>query len=329
MAGSESQLLDPEMNAALVARLSPDNRALPLPDFIDCALYHPQLGYYRRPHKRVGHSDEADFYTAGSLGPVFAELVIAAAAALADKPLNALTLVEFGPESPAGLLDGLAENPFKSTHQVRPGEPLEIPSDAVVFSNELFDAQPFRRLVRRGGQWREAAVRIEGSALAWTEIEPAEPLPALPGDSPEGYTIDWPSGAHALLETICWQHWNGLFIAFDYGLDRETAFRGRPQGTGRTYSRHRMGDDLLAAPGHIDITCHLVWEEMVSILAANGFRSIALQRQESFFMHHAAAAIATIAGAEGPGLSRRKQTLMELLHPGNMGHKFQVLHARR
>jgi SAM-dependent MidA family methyltransferase len=68
---------------------------------------------------------------------------------------------------------------------------------------------------------------------------------------------------------------------------------------------------------------------MESILAANGFRSIALQRQESFFMHHAAAAIAAIAGAAGPGLSPRKQTLMELLHPGNMGHKFQVLHARR
>lgn len=324
-----TDIVEPEMLDALRERLRPGQPALPLDAFIDCALYHPRLGYYMQDKARVGRTEHADFYTAASLGPLFTRLVIDAIDSLASTPLEKLNFVELGPESSAGLLGCLDQIPFADYIQIRPGEPLDIPPSSVVFSNELFDAQPFRRFKRQGKAWMEAHVQMDGNRLSEVYLEPVRSLPDLPKKAPENYIIDWPSGAHALLDQIGQKPWRGLFIAFDYGLDRETVFADRPEGTGRTYSGHTMGHDLLDSPGKRDITCHLLWDELQAILERCQFQHVQLQRQEAFLMHHASSTISHIIEASPPGFSRQKQTLMELLHPDNMGHKFQVLHARR
>ena len=46
-------------------------------------------------------------------------------------------------------------------------------------------------------------------------------------------------------------------------------------------------------------------------------------------MRHAGPAIAAVSAAEAARFSPRKQALLQLLHPGQMGQRFQVLHARR
>ena len=321
--------ISPEILAALRSKAGPDTTVITLEDFIDCSLYDPQIGYYRRPGRRVGREQATDFYTGPSLGQVFSMLVVDAVRQLCGAPVGTFTFVEAGPESPNGILGGLAEMPFADSRLIRPGDPFEIPPKSVVFSNELFDAQPFRRFVHRDGRWLEGAVNLGSGSPVWVEIEPVKPLPPLPSPAPEGYMVDWPSGAHSLLERICRQSWQGLFIAVDYGMDRHTLLHERPAGTARTYSAHRMGTNVLENPGSVDITCHVVWDEMEDILAANGFTRISLLRQEAFFMRHAAEAIGAILEAGAAGFSREKQTLMELLHPDNMGRKFQVLTAAR
>ena len=323
--------ISPDTLAALRSRIGSAEGVLPLESFIGCVLYDPVAGYYRRRRKRVGRTEETDFYTAPSLGDVFSQLLVKAIHNRLGEHLclEAFTFVEAGPESPHGVLGGDDSHGFREIRLFRPGDPLPVPSQAVVFSNELFDAQPFRRFVFREGQWREMGVRLKAERLDWVLMGEAPDLPPLPAQAPEGYIVDWPSGAHALLESICAQDWQGLFLAFDYGLERSTVLRERPEGTGRTYAGHRMGTDLLENPGHTDITCHLIWEEMEAILQRHGFKGIRVQRQESFFMHHARPAIEAILRGTLPGLSRSKQTLMELLHPDNMGHKFQVLSATR
>lgn len=315
--------------SALRERAGSASGLLTLEAFIECALYHPDLGYYTAPRDRVGRSDTTDFYTASSLGPVFAELVLDAVHDRLHEPLSHYTFVEIGPESPHGLLASLPRHPFNEVRLLRPGDPLDWPRNAVVFFNELLDAQPFRRFVRRWHSWREIAVSISRDDLREVEIEPPAPLPPLPPNAPEGYTVDWPAGAHSLLADICRRPWQGLLLSFDYGLPRETVFHQRPQGTGRTYAAHSMGSDLLASPGQRDITCHLIWEELEAILREHAFEQVHLQTQEAFFMHHAGKAIGSILESSPPGFSVRKQTLMELLHPDNMGHKFKVLHGLR
>lgn len=319
----------PEMLAALRSRLEAGSSILSFEAFMDCVLYHPVSGYYTRQRQRIGRSAEADFYTASSLGGVFARLVLAAVCKRLGKAIGSTTFVEIGPESERGIHTHLAHSPFKEVRLVRAGDPFELEGPCLVFSNELFDAQPFRRFIRTADGWHELGVSITEDGLRWTSFPPRDSLPDLPVDARVGYLIDWPSRAHELLQAISRQPWNGLFLAFDYGLTRETVFRHRPAGTARTYSRHQLGADLLQRPGEVDITCHLIWEELEAILARNRFTEIRIQTQEAFFMHHAESAIGEIMANAQPGLSPEKQTLMELLHPDNMGHKFQVLQAIR
>jgi SAM-dependent MidA family methyltransferase len=317
-----------EAMSVIAGLIGSDAGGIPLEQYIQCALYHPRIGYYMRHGERVGRSPDTDFYTASSIKGLFPRLVLESIRSLLDEPLSEYVFVEAGPESAGGILGNLPDHPFKDICLIRPGDPFEIPEKAIVFSNELFDAQPFRRFVRHAGSWMEAGVDIRDGSLASTLLE-AENLPELPEDAPEGYTIDWPQRANNLLREIAGKSWRGLFIAFDYGLDRRTLFTERPEGTGRTYSSHTMGSDLLDRPGEIDITCHVVWDVMESILTENRFQNVELSRQESFFMHYSQTAISEILEASPPGFSPQKQSLMELLNPGNMGHLFQVLSARR
>lgn len=328
----------PELRAALEPLCGTDNHVISLPRFIETVLYDPSVGYYRKAMRRVGRDPETDFYTAASLGPLFARMVVAACQSLLGDAIARHTFVEIGPEHRGGLLGFLDPNeplPFAGHLLIHPGDPIQIPPAAIVFSNEIFDAQPFHRLVWASDHWCCANVQLCPDGLRW-HLDPAahdpdlaDVIPQLPTRLPTGYLIDWPSGAHALLGQLLSQPWSGAFIACDYGLDRATIFYERPNGTGRTYRNHRIGADLLADPGNHDITHHLIWQEMERIMADHRFHDIHLQRQESFFMHHAQPVIQSVLSQNAHTFARDKQTLMELLHPGNMGAKFQVLSAHR
>ncbi len=301
-----------------------------LETFIEAALYAPNIGYYTRSAQRVGYREGRDFYTAESLGSVFRRLLTASCLELLGDDAKDYGFTELGAEPGEGLLAN-ATHPFNTNTAFGCKEPFQIAGPQVLFSNELFDAQPFRRFEFREGNWREHGVLLaDGGFEPTTRTEASSTAPPLPKSVPDGYILDDPSGARRLIERIAEADWHGLFIAFDYGLDRETLHQTRPSGTGRTYRDHRMGSDLLAHPGQTDLTHHICWDDLSEALERDGFTSIKLQAQESFFVHHGAKAMAEIieSGAQ-KGLNRDLQTLKELLHPEHMGRKFQVLTAFR
>src|SRR4051812_31304264 len=188
--------------------------ALSFADFVDLALYHPVVGYYRRNAPRVGYGAGTDFYTASTSGPIFGELIVAACVSLLGPNSAAeYTFVEIGAETAAGVLAEV-KHPFSRVITRRVGEPLDLRGRCIVFSNELFDAQPFRRFVGRAGQWRERGVGVSDGALVEIEFSGADSIPQfLPPDVPEGYVIDAPTGSVALLEQIVAEPWTGLFVA--------------------------------------------------------------------------------------------------------------------
>lgn len=301
--------------------------------FMELAMYHPTIGYYTAQRRRVGCDKAADFFTATSFNPVFGELVCAAATALLGRDPGGFTFVEIGAEPGGGVLRDIA-HPFGGHRIIRYGDTLDISGPCVVFSNELFDAQPFHRVVYRGGGWRELGVALAGETLR--EVELAAPTPELaqalanfPRTAPEGYVIDAPLRTVPLIERIVQPPWTGLFLAFDYGRRWETLVEDYPQGSGRTYSRQVMGDDLLDRPGEIDLTCHICWDWLVDVLQRNGFGEALVESHEVFFTRRAAATLEAIIAAEARTFSPRKQAVMQLLHPGHMGRKFQALHALR
>ncbi len=171
--------------------------------FLEVALYDPAIGYYARPATRTGRS--GDFYTAPQTGPLLARTLarrIEAEHRRLGRPRR-FTVVELGPgEAPlaAGLLEpgglDLGEGVEVSIALVertaaRQDAALSAvrraagsarvdaralarvaslgPFCGVIVGNELLDALPFRRLVRRGERWNEAGVEIDGDDLAWIE----------------------------------------------------------------------------------------------------------------------------------------------------------------
>jgi SAM-dependent MidA family methyltransferase len=90
-----------------------------------------------------------------------------------------------------------------------------------------------------------------------------------------------------------------------------------------------MSNDLLARPGKQDLTCHICWDWLEDGLGRAGFGESRVDSQESFFMNYAAETLAAITKAEASSFSLRKRMLIQLLHPANMGQKFQALHALR
>jgi SAM-dependent MidA family methyltransferase len=299
-------------------------------DFMDVALYDPLLGYYRKDSPRIGYGAGTDFLTAMTSSPIFGRLVVAACARLLGPgDLSDFEFVEIGAERGAGILDGVT-HPFHSTRLVGIGEALVIDGRAVVFSNELFDAQPFRRFRFRSREWRELGVSLGDAGLAEVEIEPDGSIPAeLPRETVEGYVIDAPFSASTLARTIAGQPWTGLFLTFDYGKRWEEIAYGTPSGTARGYRQHAQSNDLLAFPGDQDLTCHVCWDWIKDALAGAGFGEAHVESQEAFFTRHSGEFIEAFTASEAARMTRDKLSLLQLLHPAHMGQKFQALWAVR
>lgn len=294
--------------------------------FMDLALYHPEVGYYRRARARVGYGTSTDFFTASTSAPVFGHLVAAACRQLltaAGRDPQQHTFVEIGAEPEHCVLQDIP-HPFRAAKTLRVGDPLRIEGDCVVFSNELFDAQPFIRTIFHRGEWREIGVTIRDGRLE-------ETLLPCPRDRPgqEGYHFDEPVAAAELAATLADQPWRGLFVALDYGKMLAELLTGTPDGTARAYHRHTQSNDLLARPGDQDLTCHICWDWLSDALHRRGFTTPTLESQEAFFIRHAGDYIATATHEDARVLSSRKLALMQLLHPSHLGQKFQALHAVR
>lgn len=299
--------------------------------FMALALYDPEFGFYRRNRRRVGRAG-ADFTTATTVGPVFGELVAAAAAALlGGRAARDHVFVEIGAEPGTGVLDGV-EHPFGAAQCVRLGDDLQLPPQAVVFSNELFDAQPFHRLVWSGRQWRESGVAMRDGALVEVELPQRDASLAsqsLPKAAPEGYRLDVPLAAARLMRRIVELPWRGLLLAFDYGRTWAELTEDCPAGTGRAYREHRQVTDLLAHPGEQDLTCHVCWDWLAAEATAAGFGAVRVDSQEAFLVRQAGAALQRITAGGAAGFSPRVQAVHQLLHPALMGQKFQVLSGLR
>jgi SAM-dependent MidA family methyltransferase len=303
--------------------------ALTFAEFMDVTLYDPALGYYRKGAPRIGYGPGTDFLTATASAPLFGRLVAEACSRLLGGKAASHEFVEIGAEPGAGVLRGFPHS-FRSVRTLRIGDALRLEGPSIVFSNELFDAQPFRRFRFRSGRWRELGVSLSSSEIAEVEMDPDGTTPKeLPAAAPEGYVIDAPLASVALARAIAGEPWTGLFLAFDYGKSWVELAHDAPAGTARAYRRHVQRNDLLARPGEQDLTCHVCWDWLKDVLRGCGFADPQVESQEAFFTKNAGQFIEAFAASEAGRLSRDKLSLLQLLHPANMGQRFQALWALR
>ena len=318
---------------------TPENGLLNYRDFIQHALYDSEFGYYRRNAQRVGRDPDADFYTSQSLGKVFGLLVVEAVQQLLESysqgpiDLKDWSWIEIGYESDTGWWTK-EECPFKEVVRIGPADEIHIEGPSVVFSNELFDAQPFHRLLYIDGEWKELGVDCSGSELKETVLpelsnEVFNIRHDLPLESQEGYSLDLPLATRPLLKQLTDQDWHGLFVTLDYGKTWPELAHDFPHGTARAYYKHEQSANLLLQPGQQDITCHICWDWLTEDLETSNFNHCLLETQEAFFVKHASRQIEQIISSKPGEFDAQRQTLMHLIHPATMGQQFQVLSAYR
>lgn len=301
-------------------------------DYIELVLYADGCGYYKSDRRRVGRNKNADFYTAESLGPVFAQLIASATIQILGKEtVEKSTFIEIAAEPGAELLSHLENIPFKNSRVIRHGEAIEANGPVILFANEWLDALPFHRLIFQDGKWRERGVIIgKDKCLKEVILENLSPEitaihERLPGSIAEGYQLDIPLPAEAAIHQLLNQNWSGLLLLLDYGKTWQNLIIQFPAGTARTYHKHTQANDLLSSPGEKDITCDICWDPLAELLNLSGLKSVTLESQEAFFVKRSQTAAEAIVRDSAGSFNIAKQTLLELIHPTHMGQRFQAL----
>lgn len=337
---------------------------VPFERFMDWALYHPRRGYYTSGRVRVGH-DEGDFTTSPHLSRLFARC-LARLVEAADRALGApdpLVVVEGGPGEgrlARDLLDTWAErapglygrllyrlDETSPALERRQGELLAAhgsrvlrgfppkPFQGVYLSNELVDAFPVHRMVRRGGELREIHVSWIDGAFVEVEAPPSRPELAAYLEE-EG--IDLPEGCQAEvnLRALQWMAEVGRRLARGYAVTVDYGDEGarlygphRPEGTCVAYRGHTLSTDLLATPGDQDLTAHVNFSALRREGARWGLGEARLLTQRDFLFALGLSREVEALETQGLGEIERleaRRALAPLLLPGpGMGESFKAL----
>lgn len=283
---------------------------LPFIDFMRTALYHPLLGYYARSANPVG--TEGDFVTAGAISPSFAFAIARLADEFVDRAGDGVFGIVDTGCGDGSLIAGIKQSmsPDRSARcrffgvdqslaRITESAGIEFATSIdeipggltlLVFSNELFDAMPFARLVQRADGLRELTVRRSGDALDWDERlapqEYADYFTARGITLDEGQFADISLGWSREYARIAKKVTRGLVVTIDYGFPQAKLFdrRIRRYGTAGAFYRHQVSRDLLARPGQQDLTAHVNFTDLEKAGEAEGLSTLLFTRQAQFLL---------------------------------------------
>ena len=333
---------------------------LPFRDFVELALYHPRFGYYARPENPVGR--DADYVTAPLLSPVFSFAISNLIREFVRRCEGGLcSIVDIGCGD-GGLIESVARDSLPVTPDLRffgvdrelgratgNGDRVtyvrtldELPRDGahLFLSNELYDAFPFARLVRRGEHLHELWVAERDGVLDWTEREAPAPYDdyfAANGiDLAEGQFADVSLEWEAFHADIAKFLQRGLIVSIDYGYPADKLFhpRARRFGTAAAYAGQRVSRDLLANPGEQDLTAHINFSDLERAGARRGATTLFFDRLAKFLLalgitgHELFRPVheLSIGNAEqGLELMQAREEARRLVLPDGIGEEMRVL----
>lgn len=352
--------------AAIRAELEQAGGSLSFERFMELALYHPGEGYYAAaasiPTGRAG-----DFFTNVSVGALYGEFIgwrllqeweamgrperFTLAEQGAMDAQCAVDLMEWARASRPDFfaaLEYLCVEPFAPNRDRQraklAGSGLEVKArwvgdwgelgeetiEGAVFSNELVDSFPVRRVVCRGGRWFEMRVAWREEQFVFVEVAASDDLAAeierLAIPPLEGYIAEINGRAADWMRTVAGRLRRGLVLTVDYGFPREILYAPeRPQGTLQGYRAHQRSDDPLQAVGQQDLTTHIDFTTLMETGEACGLQTVSCIDQHHFMMER-------VAQAEAAGRTyspKEIRQLQTLLHPEMLGTRFRYLVQRR
>jgi SAM-dependent MidA family methyltransferase len=351
-----------ESDPVLVARIRSeieDGGPITFARFMELALYDPETGYYRAVSARPGRA--GDFLTAPEAHPIFGRAIARHVADVWDvlgRPPG-FTIREVGSGGGAlaeGLLAGLAADGSALAGKVR-YRPVEVeprrldefrgrlaatglagrievddgsPIVGVVAANEVLDALPTHRVVRRDGRLREVLVGLSGAGFADVEDEPSTPALAERLAS-EGIELVEGQAAEICLALDPWVAeaaaglTRGVLLLIDYGYPAWELYDPvrRPTGTVAAYLRQRAHGDLYHAIGRQDLTAHVDVTAVERAAAAAGLEHLGTTTQGRFLAALGAGdllvELQSGPGARLQGYLEARAALVRMIDPAAMG----------
>ena len=336
-------------------------------EYMHHALYAPGLGYYSAGTTKFGAA--GDFVTAPETSSIFGQVLArqcAAALAGVDSP----SILEFGAGSGKlavdilrmlAELDALPERGYRILEvsaDLRQRQELllrqEIPEfmdkvtwldelpvefSGVIIANEVLDALPVERFVRRNREVVQICVAVDGESFVLRERQASQSLATAVAaiEAELGRTL-----ADGFESEVCLAapHWvgdiarilrKGMVFLFDYGVSRREYYAGeRSGGWLRCHFRHHAHNDPLILPGIQDLTSWVDFSLVAGAAVDGGLDVAGFVSQAQFLigggLHEQLADFAELPIDTQLKLSAQVKLLTL---PGEMGENFKCLGLSR
>ena len=263
--------------------------------FLETVLYDERHGYYR-----AGKQDRQDYLTAPEMHALFGQTLGRYLEDLCDRMgKSSATVLELGGSSgrlAADIRSALTHLSLDAYYVLERGEgraadgvrwvnsldgpaplgPLPSGGFTFVLANEFFDALPFHRVINRQGGLAEIYV---GREHGFFEMEgPLSPplaafLDLYPMFLLENQVSEVTRAALPLVEAVSRLVGEACFLVFDYGYHKADRAAGRFfQGSMVGYRAMTMRDDLFTDLGKTDITHHVDFDLLTTLLEKEGWR---------------------------------------------------------
>lgn len=332
---------------------------LPLPagEVMGLALYHPELGYYRRSEGPWGF-DGKDYYTALDLGPLLGEALALRLEAAWERLGHPETFTVLEPGAGRGWLgrDILAaaqgafaqalrychrdDNPAARAAAREVLAPFDArvsflgeadpvpPFTGAVLSNELFDALPAQPYRWTGADWEREVLTDAGSA--WVGVEADEATAWFQATSDGLEPMDgsvWCAALPNVLEDVLRPLEKGLFLAIDYG-DRSDRLLAKGSDL-RRFKGHQVDGTWWEGLGEADLTADVDFTRLEALLGEGGCAERTLTTLGRWIRAHAPLARweADWQALAPEQRMKRMENLLQLTLPGMMGDRFKVQEA--
>lgn len=285
---SRDSSVDPVLRRRLRAAAEGDG-FLPFDQFMEISLYDPGRGFYDRTSTRLGR--EGDFYTAAHVHGLFGATLASHFQQIrsSEGSPRRFPIVEVGPgdgtlaadirtalrtgrvrdtgweyvfvERSAALRAAIETrlgppSPGEMPWRFSPSVASEGPFRGILLANELLDAFPFQRWVKRAAGWAEMGVLVPSEGAIRTEVRTPERtrLPdGLPSDAPDDTVLEISPAMESWIRELGDNLAGGRALLIDYG-DEEGALISRGRGGTLEAIRDHRSVDPLSRPGTADIS---------------------------------------------------------------------------
>lgn len=319
-------------------------------EFMDLALYHPTLGYYRSGLEKFG--EKGDFITAPETSDLFGFCLARQCAQVLNGTND---ILEFGAGSGVlatqilfelGKLNSLPKKYYilelsgelkhrqaQTINKVLP-ELMdrvvwldELPTDfsGVVIANEVLDAMPAKRLIYKNNQFYELGVGFDENFI-WQQLTTQfTPTPSVGVKLMNGYTTEVNLRAMAWIDSLYSSVDKGLVLLIDYGMGRKEYFHPqRSEGTLRCYHQHKASDDPFINIGEQDITTSVNFSDIADQASVSGFKISGYATQALFLISLGIDEYLLEQLDEDKRINLAQQ-VKQLVLPSAMGESFKVL----